>query len=84
MLIVIPAGLTLIRVSPATASRFNPRSFARFIGEPSNARLNSSCVISRIAGVRSSRPAITSRAARAGCRSSDAKRLFHGHTSWEN
>jgi hypothetical protein len=29
------------------ALRFNPRSFARFIGEPLNARLNSSRVISR-------------------------------------
>ena len=56
------------RPSSTAALRFNPRSFARFIAEPLNARLNSSCDISNSsrASACASFPAIASRAANAG------------------
>lgn len=54
------------------ALRFSPRSFARLIGEPLNAALNSSCDIgsSSRASVRASLPPSTSRVANAGSFSS--------------
>jgi len=76
-----------VRTLPSTtaALRLSPRSFARFIGEPLNARLHSSCVMARIsrASDLASRPASASRSVNAGSRSSLAKRTFHGHTSWD-
>lgn len=47
------------------ALRFNPLSFARFIGDPWNAVLNSSCVIARSSRARvcASLPAIAVRGA---------------------
>jgi len=67
------------------AFRFKPRSFERFIGEPLNARPNSSCDMPRIsrASVRASRPVSASRAAKAGSVSSRANLMLNGHTSGE-
>ncbi len=73
--------------STTAALRVNPRSLARFIGEPLNAAENSGCVICRIsrAKVLASFPATTSRGACGeSSGSSEAKRTFHGHTSWES
>ena len=72
--------------STTAALRWSPRSFARFIGEPLNFSLNSSCVIatSSRASVRASFPAIAPRAAN-GLPSGSAREnfSFHGHTSWQ-
>ena len=86
-LILDDAGIHKAPLTSTTAAfRFSLRSFARFIGEPLSAALNSACDMPRIsrAGVRASRPRSTWRGANgdsAGC--SDANRRFHGHTSWE-
>ena len=73
--------------STTAALRFNPRSFARFIGEPLSPTRNSSCVItsSALANARASFPAITSRGANVDASGIfRANFTFHGHTSWEN
>jgi len=67
------------------ALRFNPLSFARFIGDPLNAVRKSSSLIARISrdNVRASFPAIAARGANAGSLSARENRTFHGHTLWE-
>ena len=64
------------------AFRFSPHSFARFIGEPLNAALNSGCVMpnSSRASVRASFVPNSSRGAY-GESSARANRTIHGHTS---
>jgi hypothetical protein len=71
--------------STTAAFRCSPRSFARFIGLPLNAALNSACVIASRsrASVRASLPARNSRGANSSTVFSLAYRTFHGHTSWE-
>ena len=67
------------------ASRFNPRSFARFIGEPLNAALNSAGYMpnSSRASWRASLPPNASRAAYGESLGSALANLtFHGQTSW--
>lgn len=70
--------------SRMAALRCNPRGFARFIGDPLKATLNSSCVMASNspASVCASLPAIASRERKGGVsRNRLANRTFHGHTS---
>jgi hypothetical protein len=71
--------------STTAALRFNPRSFARFMGLPLNAALNSSCVIARSSSAsrRAFFPRRTSRVASSATPFCRANRTFQGHTSWE-
>jgi len=71
--------------STANALRFNPRSFARFIGDFLNTTLNcsSSIATTSLANVRASFPATISRGANATSVASLENFTFHGHTSWE-
>lgn len=66
------------------ALRFNPRSFARFIGEPLNAILKySSDIANRSrASVRAFLSAIAARGQNASSPSGSADFSSHGHTSW--
>lgn len=67
------------------ALRLSSRNFARFIGEPLKAVLNSSCDMASNsrASVRASLPTSAALGANDGSVSSRANLMFHGHTSWE-
>ena len=72
--------------STTDAFRCNPRSFARVIGEPLNAALNSACDIASSSreSVTASFPATNSRAENGDPAASSCENFtFHGHTSWE-
>ena len=79
--------LSAVPTLPSTtaALRASPRRFARFIGEPLNAALNSGWSIdsSSRASVRASFVPNASRGANAGSRSSGANLTLNGQTSWE-
>ena len=72
--------------STTDAFRFSPRSFARVIGEPLNAALNSACDIASSSreSVTASFPAMNSRAANGDPSANSCENFtFHGHTLWE-
>ncbi|ODT04187.1 MAG: hypothetical protein ABS52_05920 [Gemmatimonadetes bacterium SCN 70-22] len=72
---------------PSTTAelRFNPRSLARFMGEPLKAAENSGCDMasSSRASDLASLPDSAGRAANAGSDSSFANLWLYGHTSWQ-
>jgi len=67
------------------ALRLNPRSLARFIGEPLNAAENSDWDVanSSRASEDAPLPEMTARGANSGTFSSCANLMLNGHTSWE-
>jgi hypothetical protein len=71
--------------STTAALRFNPRSLARFIGDPRNASENSDGDMAKNSRARvgASLPAIAGRAAKAGSDSGRENLWVYGHTSWQ-
>ena len=80
-----PASSLPVFASTPAAFRFSPASFARFIADPLNAALNSSCVIASKsrARIHASFPASTARGANSGTFNACANFTFQGHTSWQ-